>query len=126
MSLATALAARVPRSPSQRYLCNRAVGAVLVSAEGKILAQSVNQNAKNRTFHAEVTLIQSYWARYRQPFPCGTTLYVTLKPCKMCSAMIVRMAKDMRNFKVIYREDDPGPHARHTLLDGTNSLAQVR
>ena len=35
----------------------------------------------------------------------------------MCAAMIFDAAEDIRNFEVIYGEDDPGPNARNTVLE---------
>jgi tRNA(Arg) A34 adenosine deaminase TadA len=96
---------------------DRAVAALLVSASGELLSWAVNSNASNRTLHAEVNLIQSYYRKSRSLLPPGSTLVTTLKPCKMCAAMIWHCAQDIRNLSVIYGLDDPGRNARETVLD---------
>jgi tRNA(adenine34) deaminase len=67
------------------------VGAVLVDADGQLLAAGHNQpiSACDPSAHAEiVTLRQAALklANYRLP---DTTLYVTLEPCTMCVGAIV-------------------------------------
>ena len=104
-------------NPDQLFLYNRPVAAVLVSPDGKLLEWAVNTNAVNKTLHAELNLVQSYYRKSQSKLPRGSRLYTTLKPCKMCAGMIHDAAEDMRSFEVIYAEDDPGPNARNTALE---------
>jgi tRNA(Arg) A34 adenosine deaminase TadA len=113
MALAFRLAGQVDRREA-RYASNRPIAAILVSNENQILAAAVNTNAKNRTLHAEMNLIASL---KEQRIPPRARLYTTLKPCKMCAGMIFDSAMEPESLQVIYGENDPGPHARHTALD---------
>jgi tRNA(adenine34) deaminase len=67
------------------------VGAVLVSATGKLLAAGHNQpiGACDPSAHAEIVTLRAAALKlgnYRLP---GTTLYVTLEPCTMCVGALV-------------------------------------
>jgi tRNA(Arg) A34 adenosine deaminase TadA len=66
------------------------VGAVIVSAEGKILAQVGNRTEgdHNPTAHAEMLVIQAAAAKLGSPRLVDCDLYVTLEPCAMCAAAI--------------------------------------
>jgi len=66
------------------------VGAVLVSADGQILAQSGNRTEElaDPTAHAEILVIRKAAALARSPRLVGCVLYVTLEPCAMCAAAI--------------------------------------
>ncbi|MFA5676956.1 MAG: tRNA adenosine(34) deaminase TadA [Pseudomonas sp.] len=66
------------------------VGAVLVH-EGKIIGRGFNRpiSSNDPSAHAEMIALReaaSATANYRLP---GTTLYVTLEPCTMCSGLLV-------------------------------------
>lgn len=66
------------------------VGAVLVSADGDLIARAGNCPiaSNDPTAHAEIRVLQmagKALANYRL---IGTTLYVTLEPCAMCAAAI--------------------------------------
>lgn len=66
------------------------VGAVLV-ADGRIVATGFNQpiSACDPTAHAEVVALRAAaraLGNYRLP---GTTLYVTIEPCAMCTGALV-------------------------------------
>src|SRR5690554_2709442 len=63
------------------------VGAMLVAADGSVLAEAFNApiSRNDPTAHAEMLAMRSAGARvgnYRLP---GTTFYVTLEPCAMCA-----------------------------------------
>jgi tRNA(adenine34) deaminase len=67
------------------------VGAVLVGADGSLLALAGNNciQARDPTGHAELRVLRAaaqVSGNYRLP---GTTLYVTLEPCPMCAAALV-------------------------------------
>ncbi|MCX5544745.1 Bd3614 family nucleic acid deaminase [Paraburkholderia sp. CNPSo 3076] len=103
------------------------IAALLVSSQGRVLAIAENMKARNETFHAEVNLVQAYMSKF-DSFVQGregvVAVYTTLKPCKMCAAMI---AHAFPCCKVIYAQDDPGTHAEH--LDkptlGMHQLSQM-
>jgi tRNA(Arg) A34 adenosine deaminase TadA len=93
-----------------------AIGAILVKKDGTIAGWSTNSNKRNKSQHAEVNLIQSYFARPGiTQLPSGSFIYSTLKPCLMCAGMIVSCAGDA--YRVIYGQDDSGDLASNTALD---------
>jgi tRNA(Arg) A34 adenosine deaminase TadA len=106
---------REEQKPLFQY--NRPVAAVLISREGELLAWALNTNAVNKTLHAELNLVQSFYRKFGSKIPAGSKLFTTLKPCKMCAGMLFDVAEDMRSFEVIYAEDDPGLNARNTALE---------
>ncbi len=105
------------KADSPLHESDRAVAALLVSREGRCLGWAPNRNALNRTQHAEVNLVQGYLARYPAGLPPGASVYVSLKPCKMCAGMLWDAAAEIRSLRVVYALDDPGPKARNTVLD---------
>jgi tRNA(Arg) A34 adenosine deaminase TadA len=115
MTLARSLASGIPKGDS-RYLSDRPVAAILVSSSGEALAAAVNCNARNRTRHAEVNLAQGYFALRGTKLPKGATLFVTLKPCRMCAGMLWHFSEDIFCMRVVFGELDPGPHSLHTVL----------
>lgn len=81
------------------------VGAVLLSAEGEVLAQSGNRivEKKDPTAHAEIEVIRAAAALLNNERLTGTTLYVSLEPCAMCVGAIA-MARVAR---VVFAAEDP-------------------
>ncbi len=81
------------------------VGAVLVSADGAVLAQSGNRilEKKDPTAHAEMEVIRAAAAALSNERLAGTTLYVSLEPCAMCAGAIA-MARIAR---VVFAAEDP-------------------
>lgn len=91
------------------------VGAVLVDADGAVLAEGWNRNIglHDPTAHAEIVALRAAGARrqnYRLP---GTTLYVTLEPCAMCAMAIVHA----RVGRVVYAASDPKTGAAGSVFD---------
>lgn len=81
------------------------IGAVLVSAQGEILASAGNAPIASHdpTAHAEIRVLREAAAKrgnYRLP---GTTLYVTLEPCVMCAGAI----SHARVARVVIAANDP-------------------
>jgi tRNA(adenine34) deaminase len=66
------------------------VGAVLVAADGGIVAAAHNRVAADSdpTAHAEMLVLRRAAARLGTPHLTGCDLYVTLEPCAMCAAAI--------------------------------------
>ena len=89
------------------------VGAVLVSATGKILARGHNQpvTRNDPTAHAEVLVLRQaaeQVGNYRLP---GTTLYVTLEPCIMCMGALLHA----RVMRLVFGAPDPKGGAVESL-----------
>src|SRR5262249_41039754 len=66
------------------------VGAVIVGADGALLARSGNRTRElvDPTAHAEMLAIRQACAVRGSERLDGTDLYVTLEPCPMCAAAI--------------------------------------
>jgi len=66
------------------------VGAVLVDADGNVLAAAGNRVEADRdpTAHAEMLVVRAAAARLRAARLAECDLYVTLEPCAMCAAAI--------------------------------------
>jgi tRNA(Arg) A34 adenosine deaminase TadA len=66
------------------------VGAVVVSAEGELLASASNRTLSSRdpTAHAELLAIREACAKLGSERLTACDLYVTLEPCAMCAAAI--------------------------------------
>jgi tRNA(Arg) A34 adenosine deaminase TadA len=95
------------------------VGAVLVSAEGELLAADGNRIMERRdpTAHAEMLAIRAGAARLANERLIGTTLYVTLEPCAMCVGAI-SLARISR---LVFAAEDPKGGA---VLHGPQFFAQ--
>ena len=66
------------------------IGAVVVSADGEVLARAGNSTLSYRdpTDHAELLAISAACAKLGSERLTGCDLYVTLEPCAMCAAAI--------------------------------------
>ena len=66
------------------------VGAVLVNAEGTIIARASNRTRElnDPTAHAELLVIREACETMQSERLTGHDLYVTLEPCAMCAAAI--------------------------------------
>jgi tRNA(Arg) A34 adenosine deaminase TadA len=66
------------------------VGAVLVDADGAVLARAHNRTERDKdpTAHAELLVIREGARLCGAPRLVGCDLYVTLEPCPMCAAAI--------------------------------------
>ena len=92
------------------------VGAVLVAADGTILAKSHNApiTLSDPTAHAEVRCLRAAAetvGNYRLP---GSSLVVTLEPCVMCLGALVHARVE----NVIFGAADPKTGAFGSRLDG--------
>jgi tRNA(Arg) A34 adenosine deaminase TadA len=81
------------------------VGAVLMGPDGALLAQDGNRiiELRDPTAHAEMLVLRTGAARLGNERLTGTTLYVSLEPCAMCSGAIA-MARVAR---LVFAADDP-------------------
>ena len=104
---------------------DRTIGAVLLDKNGEVLSAGANNAGRDRTRHAEVNLVQSFFEKHKCAIPKGATLVTTLKPCKMCGGMIWTAAEEPLSLSIIYKEFDPGPNGAVTVLTA-NSFERVR
>jgi tRNA(adenine34) deaminase len=81
------------------------VGAVLLSADGALLARDGNRilELKDPTAHAEMLVMRAGARSLRNERLLGATLYVSLEPCAMCAGAIA-MARVGR---VVFAACDP-------------------
>jgi len=77
-------------SRASRTHGNTPFGAILVSADGEVLAEQENIEITGRvcTGHAEATLAARASQAYDKDFLAGCTLYTTAEPCAMCAGAI--------------------------------------
>lgn len=80
---------------------NTGVGALVVSASGRVLAWG-KKNGDHPLLHAETSAL----LMYGDALPKGARIYSTLKPCRMCRAAIAHFATDS-DFLAYYAQDDP-------------------
>lgn len=80
------------------------VGCVIVK-DGAIIARSHNlrETKKNSLYHAEMVVINKACRKLHQWILEGTTLYVTLEPCLMCTGAILTA----RISRVVYGAKEP-------------------
>jgi pyrimidine deaminase RibD-like protein len=107
------------------HLSPRCVVAALTGPDGKILGVHANTNTSIQMRHAELNLFLAMHAAGMHKIPEGSTLYVTLKPCRMCASLILALQAKPSPLKVIALEDDPGPHGKHQLLPGLQLSPQI-
>ncbi len=81
------------------------VGAVLVGADGTVLAEARNmmRAGKDPTAHAEIMVIRMACAAVGSERLPGASLYVTLEPCPMCASAI----SNARIARLYYGASDP-------------------
>jgi tRNA(Arg) A34 adenosine deaminase TadA len=81
------------------------IGAVLLSAEGEVLARDGNRVLERRdpTAHAEMLVLAAAARSLGNERLTGTTLYVSLEPCAMCAGAI-SMARVAR---LVFAAEDP-------------------
>jgi tRNA(adenine34) deaminase len=91
------------------------VGAVLVGADGTLLAEGWNRNITEHdpTAHAEIVAMRQAGLRLGNHRLLGTTLYVTLEPCAMCAMAMVHA----RIARVVYATGDPKTGACGSVFD---------
>lgn len=86
-----------------------AVLALIVSKDGEIISWG-RKDPDQSTLHGEVIAIE----RYGKRLPKDCRIYSTLKPCKMCSALVWHMSGG--DCKVFHGQHDPGQAAHNTAL----------
>ncbi|HLY07246.1 MAG TPA: nucleoside deaminase [Rhizomicrobium sp.] len=88
------------------------VGAVLVAADGAVLARDGNRilECRDPTAHAEMLVMRAAAVKLRNERLVGTTLIVTLEPCAMCTGA---MSLARVNRLVFGAEDPKGGAVLH-------------
>jgi tRNA(adenine34) deaminase len=91
------------------------IGAVVVDATGKIIAEAYNEREINRdpTAHAEVLALKRASEARGEWRMVGCTLVVTLEPCVMCSGALSLSRVD----RVVYGASDPKAGAMGSIYE---------
>ena len=91
------------------------VGALLVGADGQLLADGWNRNISERdpSAHAEIVAMRKAGQALGNHRLLGSTLYVTLEPCAMCAMAMVHA----RVARVVYAAADPKTGACGSVFD---------
>jgi tRNA(adenine34) deaminase len=91
------------------------IGAVMVDADGIIVAQTHNQTItlQDPTAHAEILALREAARKINNYRLLNTTLYVTVEPCVMCMGAIVHA----RVARVVFGAPDPKWGAGGSLYD---------
>ncbi|MGB3404598.1 MAG: tRNA adenosine(34) deaminase TadA [Microcoleaceae cyanobacterium] len=81
------------------------VGAVVVDAQGQLLAEAENRRQRDcdPTAHAEILALRQAGQRRQNWHLNDCTLYVTLEPCPMCAGAIIQARLGL----LVYGADDP-------------------
>jgi tRNA(adenine34) deaminase len=97
------------------------VGAVLVSAEGEVIARSGNLvlRTSDPTAHAEIVSLRAAGVALENYRLVGCTMYCTLEPCSMCAGAILHA----RIARLVYAAADPKAGACGSVLSVINHPA---
>ena len=81
------------------------VGAVLLAADGALLAQDGNRIVERRdpTAHAEMLVLRAGAAKLANERLGGASLFVSLEPCAMCAGAMALA----RIARLVFAADDP-------------------
>jgi tRNA(Arg) A34 adenosine deaminase TadA len=91
------------------------VGALLVGADGQLLAEGWNRNISESdpSAHAEIVAMRKAGQALGNHRLLGSTLYVTLEPCAMCAMAMVHA----RVARVVFAASDPKTGAAGSVFD---------
>lgn len=94
------------------------VGAVLIDAQGTVLASAHNSSIamNDPTAHAEVLCLREAGARIGNYRLCDSVLFVSLEPCLMCLGALLHA----RVAGIVFAAPDPKAGALISNLDGAN------
>ncbi len=97
------------------------VGAVIVRADGQVLAESENRRERDHdpTAHAEVLALRAAGKVLQTWHLNDCTLYVTLEPCPMCAGALVLARLGL----LVYGADDLKAGAIRSVLNVPDSAA---
>jgi tRNA(Arg) A34 adenosine deaminase TadA len=112
------------------------VGAVLLSAEGALLAQNGNRilERKDPTAHAEMLVLRAAAEKLGNERLSGTSLFVSLEPCAMCAGAmslarvgrLVFAAEDAKGGAILHGPrffEQPTCHHRPTVARAGDAAA---
>lgn len=103
----------------------RKIAAFALDGAGLLLHATAHSGVINKSLHAEVCLIQDLHRAGHARFPVNGTLVVSMKPCRMCAAMIADfLPADFRG-KILYRENNDGSRTRGSVLDGAGFFSKL-
>jgi tRNA(Arg) A34 adenosine deaminase TadA len=106
-----------------RHQESRLVRSLILDENLKIQMGAENRNSRNKTRHAEIQLLQNYFAKNKKGFDKKNVLVSSLQCCKMCAAMIWHMQTDpLKNLEVYFLEEEKGSSARDTILTAGGNL----
>lgn len=100
---------------------NRQILSIAVDSERQIRAFEFNQNFKNRTLHSEILLA----GQILKNSISVDRVICSLKPCRMCAAVLRDLHDQGKIQSIQYLEEDPGPLAQNTELDGQLYFARL-
>ena len=91
------------------------VGAVIVDAQGNLLAEAANRKEREQdaTAHAEILAIRAANKVKQSWYLKNCTLYVTLEPCPMCAGAIIHSRLSL----LVYGADEPKTGAIRTVTN---------
>jgi tRNA(adenine34) deaminase len=91
------------------------VGAVIVGADGELIAKGENRRERDRdpTAHAEILALRTAGRVLQNWHLNDCTLYVTLEPCPMCAGALIQA----RLGTLVYGADDPKTGAIRTVIN---------
>ncbi|OUL23865.1 tRNA adenosine(34) deaminase TadA [Nostoc sp. 106C] len=97
------------------------VGAAIVDASGKLLAEGENRKERDKdpTAHAEVLALRAAAKTLQNWRLNQCTLYVTLEPCPMCAGAIIHARIGL----LVYGVDDTKTGAIRTVTNIPDSAA---
>lgn len=97
------------------------VGAIIVSAEGDILARGNNQvlRTNDPTAHAEIVALRAAGLALSNYRLLGTTLICTLEPCAMCAGALLHA----RVHRLVFAARDPKAGGCGSVLGVINHAA---
>jgi len=97
------------------------VGAVLVDASGEVLSEAGNSPIADRdpSAHAEMLALRQAARKLDNYRLLGTTIYVTLEPCAMCTGALVHARVE----RIVYAAADPRTGACGTVFDLARNAA---
>jgi tRNA(Arg) A34 adenosine deaminase TadA len=94
---------------------HRPIAALLLNEKNQIVSLFKNTNARSKTLHAEVNLIQNWYNKIAAPIPEHYKIFVTLKPCRMCADLIAKCSHP--KVPIYFLENDPGPLAQGSQIE---------
>ncbi|QGZ40323.1 tRNA(Arg) A34 adenosine deaminase TadA [Pseudoduganella flava] len=59
--------------------------ALVVAADGRVIAEAMNASSSDRTAHAEMNALRAASSQYSPRELAGATLYSSAEPCAMCA-----------------------------------------